>query len=276
MLKARVLTALVLLGVFLVALFLLPPFGWAGFVALAIGLAGWEWAGLGGLGRGGRLAYAGASAGLTLVAAAMLADALAALPLARAPLPLYALAALFWLVVVPLWLVRRWPLRPSALAVAVGWLVLLPAAVALIQLRAFDPLAVLAAMAGVWAADIAAYFSGRAFGRHKLAPAISPGKTWEGVAGAVVAVLAYGSAVLAAAGTLAQRGVPVMAALLAGLVVLTALSIAGDLFESLLKRQAGMKDSGHLLPGHGGVLDRIDSLTSTLPLVCMILVIMNR
>ena len=116
-----------------------------------------------------------------------------------------------------------------------------------------------------WVADIAAYFSGRRFGRHKLAPAISPGKTWEGAVGAGVGVLAFGYAV-ALHGGLAlplQAGWPGLAPLL---VAYTALSIIGDLFESLLKRQAGLKDSGTLLPGHGGILDRIDSLTSTLPL----------
>jgi phosphatidate cytidylyltransferase len=128
----------------------------------------------------------------------------------------------------------------------------------------------LAAMALVWVADIAAYFAGRAFGRRKLAPAISPGKTWEGVAGAVVGVLAYGGAVFnfsPLAGKL-PLSVPLLALLL---VTLTAVSVMGDLFESLLKRQAGIKDSSQLLPGHGGVLDRIDALTSALPLSALIL-----
>jgi phosphatidate cytidylyltransferase len=127
----------------------------------------------------------------------------------------------------------------------------------------------LAAMALVWVADIAAYFTGRAFGKRKLAPAISPGKTWEGVAGAVVGVMIYGAVVLNFSPL--AGNVPLAAPLLVLLLlVLTAVSVMGDLFESLLKRQAGIKDSSNLLPGHGGVLDRIDALTSTLPLAALI------
>jgi len=119
----------------------------------------------------------------------------------------------------------------------------------------------------VWVADIAAYFAGRAWGRHKLAPSISPGKTWEGVGGAVVGVMAYGvgGALVAGISPLAKL---VWAPLL---VALTAVSIVGDLFESMIKRQAGVKDSSNLLPGHGGFLDRLDSQTSTLPLAALIL-----
>ena len=128
---------------------------------------------------------------------------------------------------------------------------------------------VLAAMALVWMADVAAYFAGRRFGRHKLAPSISPGKTWEGVGGAVLGVVIYGLVVLIASPL--KHHVPAnMALMVLLLLVLTALSIAGDLFESLLKRQAEIKDSSQLLPGHGGVLDRIDSLTSTLPIVALL------
>ena len=132
-------------------------------------------------------------------------------------------------------------------------------------------------MALVWIADIAAYFSGRAFGRHKLAPSVSPGKTWEGAVGAVVAVILYG---LALRHFYPQMYAPIftqapLALLIVGLVVLTAISIIGDLFESLLKRQAGIKDSSNLLPGHGGVLDRIDSLTSTLPMVALLTLLLT-
>jgi len=121
-------------------------------------------------------------------------------------------------------------------------------------------------MALVWIADIAAYFTGRAFGRRKLAPQISPGKTWEGAYGATVGVLVYG---LAMYGLFAPSNGVSPLLLVPVLLLLTAVSIIGDLFESLLKRQAGIKDSSQLLPGHGGILDRIDSLTSTLPLVTL-------
>ena len=128
----------------------------------------------------------------------------------------------------------------------------------------------------VWMADIAAYFSGKKFGKHKLAPSISPGKTWEGVIGAVLGVSIY--AVLAVVGAAQAKliGLPDLKGF-AGLVLLSwlwvALSIIGDLFESAIKRQAGVKDSGTLLPGHGGVLDRIDAMTSTLPLAAFALLL---
>jgi phosphatidate cytidylyltransferase len=118
-------------------------------------------------------------------------------------------------------------------------------------------------LAVVWVADIAAYFSGRAFGRHKLAPTISPGKTWEGAIGASIGVMAFGTVVAVSLNVPPPAG---WLGFIGLMVAYTAVSIIGDLFESLLKRQAGLKDSGTLLPGHGGILDRIDSLTSTLPI----------
>ena len=124
-------------------------------------------------------------------------------------------------------------------------------------------------MAVCWVADISAYFVGRRFGRHKLAPNISPGKTWEGVAGGVFGVLIYGSIVLNFSPLREHWTIGIFGTMLL-LLVLTAVSVAGDLFESLLKRQAEIKDSSQLLPGHGGVLDRVDSLTATLPLAALI------
>lgn len=266
MLKARVITALVMVAGLLACIFLLPPAGWLLFGALLCAAGAWEWgafAGLAGARRVGLTAAFGLACVLLGVAAGLHGDA------ARTDvlLPLYVLSALFWVFAVPAWLARKWRLSSLWLAIVTGFIVLVPTALALVQLRAAGPWVLLGVMAVVWVADIAAYFSGRAFGRHKLAPSISPGKTWEGAAGAVIAVLVYGFAVLAAGPGLAAFGpLPVALALLAW----TALSIIGDLFESLLKRQAGLKDSGSLLPGHGGVLDRVDSLTSTLPLVALV------
>jgi phosphatidate cytidylyltransferase len=132
-------------------------------------------------------------------------------------------------------------------------------------------------MALVWVADIAAYFAGRTWGRHKLAPTISPGKTWEGAAGALIGVLIYAT-VLGLYGPARGEELPgfsqcVQMGMI--LLLLTAVSIMGDLFESLAKRQAGVKDSSALLPGHGGVLDRIDSLTSTLPFAALVVVVLS-
>ncbi|AUN96386.1 phosphatidate cytidylyltransferase [Pseudazoarcus pumilus] len=266
MLKERVLTAAALVAGLLVALFLAPAFVWLLLVAIACALAAREWAVLAGFRAGAGIGYA-AFVALACVAAGAWVDAVPSHGL----LWLYGLAAGFWLVIAPLWMRHRWTLSGRATAAGVGLLVLLPAALALVHLRAVDVWLPLGAMGLVWVADIAAYFCGRRFGRVKLAPSISPGKTREGALGAVVAVILVGLALYAF-----DDGVLHTLPLLgwvALLTLLTLLSIAGDLFESLLKRQAGLKDSGTLLPGHGGVLDRIDSLTSTLPVIGLVVVI---
>jgi phosphatidate cytidylyltransferase len=255
MLKARVVTALFLAASFLVVLFLLPGMAAGLIFALVASLAGWEWAGLMKVPSRSRIVFAALVLLSCLVLWARPADSFPAL---------WTLAALFWLIVAPLWLLRRW--RLGTMGYIVGWVLLVPTWAALVALHERSPQLLLAVMALVWVADIAAYFTGRAWGRHKLAPAISPGKTWEGVAGAVLSVLLYG--VLAGAALPVVEDVKTVV-LLGFLLLLTALSIAGDLFESLIKRQAGMKDSSQLLPGHGGILDRIDSQTSTLPLVAL-------
>jgi phosphatidate cytidylyltransferase len=125
----------------------------------------------------------------------------------------------------------------------------------------------------VWAADIAAYFAGRRFGKNKLAPSISPGKTWEGVIGALLGVAVYVLLVWAIAGSPGK--LPLIVLLLVASWCWVGLAVIGDLFESAIKRQAGVKDSGALLPGHGGLLDRIDALTSTLPMAALVLVLQN-
>jgi phosphatidate cytidylyltransferase len=146
----------------------------------------------------------------------------------------------------------------------IGWFVLLPTCLALYQLRAISPMILLGLMATIWISDTAAYFAGRSFGKHKLAVTISPGKTWEGVIGALIAVLIYALVwnYLTEEKFLSVFLVPL-------LLLLVVLGVIGDLFESLVKRHAGVKDSGNLLPGHGGILDRIDALTSTLPVAML-------
>ena len=163
-------------------------------------------------------------------------------------------------------------MRHGVAGLLAGVVVLFPTWLALVQLRVAGPGVLLALLAVVWMADVAAYFSGKAFGRHKLAPSISPGKTWEGAIGAGVGVALYGLAVRAG---VAYEPVAVHFWIL-GLLTVTAISIVGDLFESMLKRQAGIKDSSNVLPGHGGVLDRIDSLTSTLPVVTLLWLLLLR
>lgn len=265
MLRTRVLTALVLLAAFLVALFVLPPAGWLAFTFAVLAGAAWEWGGLVKLAGTARTAFV-AAVMLVWLALAWFSGLARLAPEPGGLLqPALALGALFWIALAPVWLRRKWPLAGSG--VPIGLLVLVPAGLALLYLRFISPWILLAGMALVWTADIAAYFVGRAFGRHRLAPNISPGKSWEGVAGAAVGVVAYGLALvtLAPALPIPARSQPLL--LMAGLLLLTAVSVVGDLFESLAKRQAGVKDSGQLLPGHGGILDRIDSLTSTLPLL---------
>jgi phosphatidate cytidylyltransferase len=148
---------------------------------------------------------------------------------------------------------------------------------AIVDLFSYSPLYLLSVMAIVWVADIGAYFSGKAFGKRKLAPSISPGKSWEGAIGGCIAVLALSALSVVYGGPRFANTFPVRvehafgwAALLGILVVIVAFSVIGDLFESQLKRRAGMKDSSNLLPGHGGVLDRIDALIPVLPLAALI------
>lgn len=272
MLKTRIVTALVLFLIFFSALFYLSPLAWLLFATLVAAVAAWEW---GALMRWRGASRIGLGAGLALICLGLAVLEPAALGLEagfsgaawRLGRWLYLPAAAFWLLAVPLWMRRRWPLPQSAVGVAIGLVLILPTWLALVQLRQAGALALIAIMGLAWVADIAAYFSGRALGRHKLAPTISPGKTWEGALGGGLAVIAYGFLL---APQLPAALVEQPLVLLLVLVLLTAISVVGDLFESLLKRQAGLKDSSAILPGHGGVLDRIDSLTSTLPLVALV------
>lgn len=275
-LAQRVVTAVVLVPAVMAALFALPPLGWALTALVVVLIAALEWARLCALTRTATLAF-------------VLAVALAALALLYAPgadsahgftdAVVYAVCgagAAFWLLVAPRWLATGW--RASGYpGAAAGVIVLLAAWVAIASLQARSPWLVLAAMAVVWIADIAAYFAGRRFGQRKLAPAISPGKTWEGVWGALAAVAAY--AVLLVALTPAAfvpAGLAAKLAFVAFLPLLAAVSVVGDLFESLLKRQAGVKDSGGLLPGHGGVLDRIDALLAAMPFAALAAACLSR
>jgi phosphatidate cytidylyltransferase len=268
MLRDRVITAVVLVALFLTALFALPPLGWTLFVALVLAAAAWEWAGFAPLGKAGRTMYtvltvavgAGIAQSSGLASGGVNAPSLAAF---------YAVALAFWVVGAPFWLTRR-PLRASrGLVLALGWIVLLPTFLAMVQLRNIRPATLLAFMIVVWIADIAAYFAGRRFGRRKLAPQVSPGKTWEGLFGALVGAGVYAlvwGVFFGGYGPAALRDLPASAVWLVVLVLaLVFLSVIGDLFESAMKRRAGLKDSGQLLPGHGGVLDRIDALTPVLP-----------
>lgn len=256
MLKQRLITAIFLAALFIGALWWLPAQGWALFLLFFILVGGWEWCGLAGYGRRGYLVFMVVLLALTI----LLVPGIPSFSALRNPLILWllAMAALFWLAIAPYWLLQRLRVtQPVALGV-IGLLLLVPAWVALVDLRHIGPLAVLAVMATVWLADSAAYFSGKRFGKHKLAPEISPGKTWEGVLGALLGVTLVG-VTISLVWDISLWFMP-------GVLLLVVMAIIGDLFESWIKRVAGKKDSGTLLPGHGGVLDRIDALLPTLPL----------
>lgn len=258
MLKTRIITAVVLVTSFSVALFKASDVTWALITLAATLTAVWEWSGLIKLNKSQMmLSLASAlSIGLMLIFAnytevGMYADELV--------FGLLAISAMFWIVLAPVWLISRRKINHKLLMSILGMSLLLATWVALNGLQNISPWLLLAVLSTVWLADSAAYFAGKKFGRHKLAPEVSPGKTWEGVAGAMLAVTLYG--------LLLCYYLHISRWLIVGLWLIVVLSVMGDLFESLLKRQAGKKDSSHLLPGHGGVLDRIDGLISTLPLV---------
>lgn len=269
MLKTRVLTAAALLIVFLSALWLLPEAGWTACCAVLLGVAAWEWGGLAKLGAIWRCLWTASIVGLFLIPLA-----LAGSWDGHSPRWMYYLAAGFWVVAAPLWIWRRPAMLPRPLMSAAGVGTLIPAAWALVDLRRAQPSVLIAILATVWVSDTAAYLVGRRFGKHKLAPAISPGKSWEGVAGALAAVALYALAWSAVGGSASMPVAPdgTRTGSLWILPVLLGLAVAGiigDLFESLLKRQAGVKDSGTILPGHGGILDRIDALVAMLPLAVL-------
>ena len=272
MLRQRVITALVLLAVLLPALFAASAGPFALLTLALIGAAGWEWGRLNGLTDGPALAVGAAVIALCL--GAMVAGWLAA-----PPASLWWLAALVW-VLGATWAMRFGPAgwsRQRALGrQAVGVLGLALAWLALAHARSLGINFLLSVFCLVWMADIAAYFGGRAFGRRKLAPAISPGKSWEGVwsgmAGVLMLAFAWSGLIDPRPGVDSKSlysllfenlGIPLGAL---ALIFLSSMSVVGDLVESLVKRSAGAKDSSGLLPGHGGVLDRIDALLPVFPL----------
>jgi len=266
MLKDRVITATLFILFVVACIFFLPSHWFAILSGLFFSYALWEWTKLAGLkSKNSRIAY------LILVPAGVFTSLCCLEWLERGRffelMPLFAL--LFWLLV-PIFLFyfpkreKYWKSRTAGLIA--GIFVLVPSWVALNFLRNTDPMPIwiLYVMVLVWVADIAAYFAGRRFGKHKLAPKISPGKSWEGVVGALIATL-----FVAIIGYFVLRLQWSMGAWLILNVLTVLVSITGDLFESAFKRVRNLKDSGSILPGHGGLLDRMDSLTAALPIFAM-------
>lgn len=264
MLRARIFTAVIMVCLFLAALFYLSAIFWMALL-LALTTAGaLEWTRLARFSLNQSIIYLLLTVLLAGELLVVLSNAVANDPHTASFLWIYAASFAFWALGAPFLLKSRRPVKKPVLMALMGWLVLLPTCIALYQLRAVDPLLLLGFMATIWISDTAAYFSGRAWGKHKLAPNISPGKTWEGVAGALAAVMIYALIWRYIAGEAVH-----VRLLVPLLLLLAAMGIVGDLFESLVKRQAGVKDSGNILPGHGGILDRIDALTSTLPIAAL-------
>ena len=270
MLRQRIITATILLAILIPVLLLRDARPFAVLALAAMSAGAWEWA---------RLNQAGALAPVFAIglgvacAAALLAGWVDA-----APPALWWLAMLLWVLGGALAIrggVAGWPRLAGTARLVIGFAALWAAWLAMSSAKAEGLNFILSIFAIVWSADVFAYFGGKAFGRRKLAPAISPGKSWEGVwsgmAGALVvaavwlaADAASGTASLSFFSVVAKRfSLPVVALVV---VFLVAVSVMGDLFESLVKRSAGAKDSSGLLPGHGGVLDRIDALLPVFPI----------
>lgn len=310
MLKQRILTALVLLPLMLGMLFFANSGIWAIFASLIALLGLWEYGRLCHLTQIQQVRYLFSSIVLGLCLYFIKFSSLFLrfyLPRSDILRPLVitsvsiftALVLIFWLLIVPLWLKHKWKLHPNLLAMAVGWLLILPFWLALIKFgphslpewlgrwhdstqdltnRIILVMPLLIVMSIVWVADISAYFIGRAIGKHKLAPIISPNKSWEGAIGAVVCTSCYisilsivfkQSAIFEYSAVFEYSVIHRLfdlkySVLLTLTIILTIVSILGDLLESWLKRAAGVKDSSALLPGHGGILDRTDSLLAVL------------
>ena len=278
MLKQRIITALILLALLLPALFATTPQPFAFLTLLLIAAGAWEWGRINGCGRIQSLISG-------VIALGLCAFMWQSGWVAQVTSIVWLLTGSAW-VLMGAWMLLRgvagWSQWPVVLRWPLGLLALCLAWLAMAQARWMGPNFLLSVLVLVWAADVFAYFAGRALGgrwtHSKLAPSISPGKTWEGVWGGMVGVLLVSLCWIGA-----DRAVPLNVPSfhtrlwqqgwwfwLAAMVFMTAMSVVGDLVESLIKRSAGVKDSSGLLPGHGGVLDRVDALLPTLPLAMML------
>jgi phosphatidate cytidylyltransferase len=258
MLKTRIITAILLIAAFIPALFYFSSEAWA-VGMLAVSLLGlYEWSALISLKHNEQVAFTAICAALGVFATMLLKEHGFHLFFNRAMLA-FSLTTLFWLLVVPVWLARRFVIQNKIIMSVLGIFLIGSLWLALICAKGADPWLLLVLLATIWISDSAAYFAGKNFGKNKLAPMISPGKTWEGVWGALIGVTLFAAILRFAFGVSDYALFPL-------LWIVAIFGIIGDLFESLLKRQANIKDSGDILPGHGGILDRIDGLIPSLPI----------
>ena len=272
MLKQRIITGLILAPIAIGGIFFLPPVEFSLFIGFIIAVGGWEWANLSGFTKPAERVVFAVVMAVLLYLSSLLESS-------------YVLAAsvLGW--VASLYLITQYPNKKSLWAsriarLLIGVFVLVPAWVGLVAIREENTLIyngqmvdvrylILYIMFIVWGADVGAYFSGKAWGNKKLAPNVSPGKSWAGVYGglATTALFAIGAAVLLGMSN-TDMLILIVITLITGIF-----SVVGDLLESMLKRHRGIKDSSQLLPGHGGVLDRIDSLTAAVPVLTFLLIL---
>ena len=252
MIRERFFTAVVLAAILLLALFALPAAAGSALFAALLLIGAWEWAALAGLsGTGGRSAYTAAALAVGWLVWTLGTSGTSVAALALVDLAVW-VVGLIWMLRYPVAIPRAFTLVSGLIVLPIGWWLVTG------LLGGRGPWWVLLLFGIVAAADIGAFFSGRAVGRVRLAPAVSPGKTWEGVIGGLLCSALVG----AVAGYMLNWSLPAMALLA---VAIGAISVIGDLTISMLKRTAGLKDSGRIFPGHGGVLDRVDSLLAALP-----------
>ena len=274
MLKQRIITGLILAPIAIGGIFFLPPFEFSVFIGFIIAVGGWEWANL-----------AGFSKPIERVAFAVFISLLLYLSTLLNSTAILATSVLGW--IGSFYLITQYPKKKDlwegpVRRLLIGVFVLVPAWTGLVTIRDIDVLVygiqlvdvrylILYIMFIVWGADVGAYFSGKAWGNKKLAPNVSPGKSWAGVYGGLATTALF--AIIAAL----MLGMSLLDTLL--LIVITlatgVFSVVGDLLESMLKRHRGIKDSSQLLPGHGGVLDRVDSLTAAVPVLTFLLILVG-
>jgi len=267
MLKTRIITAVLLVAAFLPILFVSSNMTWATVTLIVSLLAAYEWAKLIDLSTIATNVYTllcGILGGLFLYF--LVENGFHWL--IYQSLFIFVLTLVLWVIVVPILLTKLITIKNKFLLAVLGVFLLAPLWLALISLKGIDPWLLLTLLTTIWVADTAAYFSGKSFGKHKLAPSVSPGKTWEGVLGALLGVTVFG-------GVLYFSGLVSSWAIFLLLWLVTVLGVAGDLFESLIKRQVNKKDSGNILPGHGGILDRIDGLVPSLPIAVLMIYLFN-
>lgn len=267
MLKTRIITALLLVAGFIPLLFMASSTTWSVVTLIISLLAVYEWGGLVNLSKLTNIIYTFISA-LFGMAFLFFMEKNGFHWMIYQCLFVFVVTLAFWVLITPVLLTKIVVINNKFLLSLIGIFILAPLWLALISLKAINPSLLLALLTTIWVADSLAYFSGKHYGKHKLAPSISPGKTWEGVLGALLGVTVFAAILLLSHLVESWAIFPLF-------WIVALLGVIGDLFESLIKRQVNKKDSGSLLPGHGGILDRIDGLLPSLPIAVLLIYLFN-